>query len=145
VTFEVNDPNLVLTATERAELEYQFVDACNAANALNEANCDLLFREADTVDLILIHAVAANQKKYKSFVRGTCRGCSEATSIFDPGRRLLLTSNRETRWMQSKERQMQEECFCPVGNPEQRGPTKEEFFFAYNEVASVTVIAVDDA
>ncbi len=158
VTFNTS---IELSDDEMEVLEMSFVEAYNQANALNKDVCDPLFRVAKTAKISRADG-NVNRKlestggyAYNVTTVCYCRGCSRDDHLFADSsvrrrRRGPVSSkgasnerqdqmNHDTRVDYGK-RELQNTdsgCFCPIGEPEVRPPTKAEFQEVYsNYVAS---------
>ena len=161
VTFK-GDPNIEPSDTELESLATSFVDSYNSANTLNGDLCDPVFRVAVDAELIDTYSGSRHHRKLEStgtytypiHIHGTCRGCQQNTRLFGgsvSGRRALcsnmntehpewiLQAARQVHFFHSNSRELQvsnttsDDCYGPVGNPEIRPPTQEEFEEVYNE------------
>jgi len=135
-----------ISESELTVLETAFVDAYNEANAMNSETCDLLFLVAVEVELTSVNDTnrvrrlqSNRQYKYEVRVHGSCRGCPRNPCLFgeSQGRRSLSSSIEVLpQFMQDSGRYLQtsDDCYCPLGDPELRLATKEEFQAIFNAI-----------
>ena len=131
--------------SEWAALEEACVDAYNEANALNGNTCDLLFLVAVEAEFSAVNksenrhrGLQSRQLLYNLLLRGSCRGCQRNPRLFgeSQGRRALAVSATLPPFMYHSARHLQaiDGCYCPVGEPEFRLATEEEFQTVYNGI-----------
>jgi hypothetical protein len=143
---------------ELEALGRSFVESYNQANALNGETCDLTFRvvesavasKADNATVNSQNRELGNGAVYKLIFDGKCRNCkpkSKSTCDDCSGRRALhsgnaIQNNARPEWMLGdaglpyRNRGLQDtaiQCYCPIGEPEERLPSIEELLAAYDD------------
>jgi hypothetical protein len=136
-----------------------FVESYNQENALNGETCDLSFRVVESAVASKADNATVNSRNrklgnganevYTLIFNGKCKDCkSKSKSTCDGcSRRALHSGNtiqndERPEWMLGdaglpyRNRGLQDtaiQCYCPIGNPEERLPSIEELLAAYDD------------
>ena len=147
---------------ELGALARSFVESYNQANALNGETCDLSFRVVENAVVSMAADEFANGQNrklgnganylYRIITSGKCRGCKPRDPLTCDGcsgRRALQSGTpaqkERPEWILGDagllhgSRGLQNtatfvnECYCPIGEPEERLPSSEELQNVYDD------------